>query len=80
MSYWAHGAPRQVSNSKPPLRGWHNRPATLTCAGNQSSINCSGDPAARGFQFSFSFGNGFQGTDVIGNSLYVMAYAVDMKK
>ena len=50
------------------------------CAGNQSPINCSGDPAARGFQFSFSFGNGFQGTDVIGNSLYVMVYAVDRKR
>jgi hypothetical protein len=47
------------------------------CAGNDSRIACSGDPAAPGFQWSFSFGNGFQGTDVIGNSLYVMVYAPD---
>ena len=30
-----------------------------------------------GFEWSFSFGNGFQGTDVIGNTLYVMVYAPD---
>jgi hypothetical protein len=70
---------------RPPdvtLGPFHNLQPYLywACAGNQSSINCSGDPAARGFQFSFSFGNGFQGTDVIGNSLYVMVYAVDIKK
>lgn len=47
------------------------------CAGKSSRIACSGDPAAPGFQWSFSFGNGFQGTDVIGNSLYVMVYAPD---
>jgi hypothetical protein len=50
------------------------------CAGNDSRLACSGDPAAPGFQFSFSFGNGFQGTDVIGNSLYVMVYAPDPTK
>jgi hypothetical protein len=29
---------------------------------------------APGFEWSFSFGNGFQGTDVVGNNLYVMVY------
>ena len=48
-----------------------------SCAGGASRTLCSGDPAAPGFQWSFSFGNGFQGTDVVGNSLYVMAYAPD---
>jgi hypothetical protein len=49
------------------------------CAGNGGSLVCSGEPAAPGFQFSFSFGNGFTGTDVVGNSLYVMVYAIDGK-
>ncbi|MGB7624025.1 MAG: hypothetical protein WBN92_16890 [Terriglobia bacterium] len=29
---------------------------------------------APGFEYSFSFGNGFEGTDVVGNNLYVMVY------
>ena len=48
-----------------------------SCAGDASQTVCSGAPAAPGFQWSFSFGNGFQGTDVIGNSLYVMVYSPD---
>jgi hypothetical protein len=48
-----------------------------SCAGNVGQNICSGAPAAPGFEWSFSFGNGFQGTDVIGNSLYVMVYAPD---
>ena len=31
---------------------------------------------ASGFEFSFSFGNGFQGTDIFANDLYVTAYFV----
>jgi hypothetical protein len=59
------------------LGPFHNLQPYLywACAGNTSAVNCSGDPAATGFQFSFSFGNGFQGTDVVGNTLYVMVYA-----
>ena len=48
-----------------------------SCAGDASQTICSGAPAAPGFEWSFSFGNGFQGTDVIGNTLYVMVYAPD---
>jgi hypothetical protein len=48
-----------------------------SCAGDANTTKCSGQPAAPGFQWSFSFGNGFQGTDVIGNSLYLMVYAPD---
>ncbi len=48
-----------------------------SCAGDASPTVCSGNPAAPGFQWSFSFGNGFQGTDVVGNSLYVMVYSPD---
>jgi uncharacterized protein (TIGR03437 family) len=35
-----------------------------------------GTPPATGFQWSFSFGNGFLGTDVLQNDLYVTAYFV----
>jgi hypothetical protein len=31
-------------------------------------------PPNTGYEWSFSFGNGFQGTDVVGNYLYVMVY------
>ena len=48
-----------------------------SCAGAIGRTTCSGAPAAPGFEWSFSFGNGFQGTDVIGNSLYVTVYARD---
>ncbi len=30
--------------------------------------------AAAGLQWSFSFGNGFLGTDLVGNDLYAMVY------
>ena len=32
---------------------------------------CETDGPARGFEWSFSFGNGFQGTDILANDLYV---------
>jgi hypothetical protein len=51
-----------------------------SCAGDGKKTTCSGSPAAPGFQWSFSFGNGFQGTDVIGNSLHVMVYSPDPEK
>jgi hypothetical protein len=35
-----------------------------------------GTPPAPGFEWSFSFGNGFEGTDVLANDLYVTAYFV----
>jgi len=40
------------------------------------SPTCGGEPAPD-FQWSFSFGNGFQGTDVVQNTLYVMVYYPD---
>jgi hypothetical protein len=48
-----------------------------SCAADGKKTTGSDEPAAPGFQWSFSFGNGFQGTDVIGNTLYVMVYAPD---
>jgi hypothetical protein len=63
-----------------PFGPFHNIQPYLywSCAGNKTA--CSGAPAAPGFQWSFSFGNGFQGTDVISNSLYVMVYAPDQPR
>lgn len=37
---------------------------------------CQSDGPAPGFEWSFSFGNGFQGTDILANDLYVTAYLV----
>lgn len=48
-----------------------------SCAGDNRQVTCGNAPAAPGFEWSFSFGNGFQGTDVVGNTLYVMVYAPD---
>ena len=39
-----------------------------------SQILCQSAPPAPGFGWSFSYGNGFEGTDVVGNDLYVMVY------
>lgn len=44
-----------------------------SCGAPDSQTPCQ-EPAAPGFEWSFSFGNGFQGTDVVGNHLYVMVY------
>src|SRR5439155_4254283 len=40
---------------------------------------CQTDGPARGFEWSFSFGNGFEGTDILANDLYVTAYRVESK-
>lgn len=43
-------------------------------AASQTSVLCSSVPPAPNFGWSFSFGNGFQGTDLMVNDLYVMVY------
>jgi hypothetical protein len=43
-------------------------------AAQVSNVLCQAAPPAPGFGWSFSFGNGFEGTDVVGNDLYVMVY------
>jgi hypothetical protein len=42
-----------------------------------SRVLCQSASPAPGFGWSFSFGNGFEGTDVVGNGLYAMVYFVD---
>lgn len=39
-----------------------------------SAVLCQTAPPASGFEWSFSFGNGFEGTDIVQNDLYVMVY------
>lgn len=59
------------------VHGFHNLQPYLywSCTQADSSVNlCQDTPPAEGFEWSFSFGNGFQGTDVVGNTLYVMVY------
>lgn len=45
-----------------------------SCSGPYTDPPCQNPPPAPGFAWSFSFGNGFQGTDVKANDLYVMVY------
>ena len=46
-----------------------------TCQAAQGSeVLCGADGPAPGMAWSFSFGNGFEGTDVVRNDLYVMVY------
>jgi hypothetical protein len=46
------------------------------CEGATIQGACQATGPAPGFEWSFSFGNGFQGTDVLANDLYVTAYFV----
>jgi len=46
---------------------------------SEDPVACGGAPA-EDFQWSFSFGNGFQGTDVVQNNLYVMVYYPDRQQ
>lgn len=48
-----------------------------SCSAPDTNPPCQSPPPASGFQWSFSFGNGFQGTDVIANAMYVMVYWPD---
>ena len=43
-------------------------------SGRHDPTPCSSAAPATGFQWSFSFGNGFEGTDVLSNDLYATAY------
>jgi len=47
-----------------------------TCGGATIQSACSADGPAPNFEWSYSFGSGFQGTDLLANSLFVTAYFV----
>ena len=44
------------------------------CEGETASSACRSNGPAEGFEWNFSFGNGFQGTNLLGNNLYVIVY------
>jgi len=44
------------------------------CSGASALSPCRADGPAAGFEWNFSFGNGFQGTNLTRNDLYVMVY------
>ena len=48
------------------------------CAGESASSPCRSNGPAEGFEWNFSLGNGFQGTNLVGNDLYVMVYYADI--
>jgi hypothetical protein len=47
-----------------------------TCQGSTAHAPCDGSVAETGFQWSFWFDNGFEGTDVSAHDMYVTAYFV----
>lgn len=47
-----------------------------TCGAAAIQSPCSSDQPAPNFEWSYSFGSGFQGTDLLANSLYVTAYFI----
>jgi hypothetical protein len=56
-------------NNIQPYLYWSCEAATI-------QDTCQSDGPAAGFEFSFSFGNGFLGTDILANDLYATAYFV----
>ncbi len=53
--------------------GFHDFQPYLYWSCSTISVPCSGSQPAES-AWSFSFGNGFEGTDLIQNDLYVMVY------
>ena len=47
-----------------------------TCGAATIQSACTSDQPAPNFEWSYSFGSGFQGTDLLANNLYVTAYFV----
>jgi uncharacterized protein (TIGR03437 family) len=45
-----------------------------SCVGSTIQSGCEVAGPADGFEETYSFGSGFQGTDILGNNLYVTAY------
>lgn len=44
------------------------------CEGETAGSVCQSGGSADGFEWNFSFGNGFEGTNLVGNYLYVIVY------
>jgi len=50
------------------------------CSGDSASSPCKPEGPADGFEWNFSLGNGFQGTNLVGNNLFVMVYFPDSSR
>jgi hypothetical protein len=48
------------------------------CTGETAASPCQASGPANGFEWNFSFGNGFQGTNLMGNNLFVIVYYPDV--
>lgn len=48
------------------------------CTGDTAASPCQPSGPAEGFEWNFSFGNGFQGTNLMGNNLFVIVYYPDV--
>jgi hypothetical protein len=49
------------------------------CEGESAISACQTSGPAEGFEWNFSFGNGFQGTNLLANNLYVIVYYAGAK-
>ena len=67
-----------VATPTTPVGPFHNLQPYLywSCVANAIAAPCESAGPADNFEESYSFGAGFQGTDVLGNNLFVTAYFV----
>jgi hypothetical protein len=74
-----HQGESVVATPNIPVGAFHNIQPYLywSCSGVAFASACAKAGPQPGFEWSFSFGNGFQGTDVLGNDLYVIVYSPD---
>jgi hypothetical protein len=61
---------RGVTHSEAHVGPFYNVQPYLywACAGQSASSACQPNGPADGFEWNFSFGNGFQGTNLVGNN------------
>ncbi len=74
-----HAGDSVIAPSKARVGSFYNVQPYLywACAGDSASSPCQNNGPADGFEWNFSLGNGFQGTNLVGNNLYVMVYYPD---
>ena len=65
-----------IESSKTQVGPFYNLQPYLywACAEESASSVCRTTGPADGFEWNFSFGNGFQGTNLVANNLFVMVY------
>jgi hypothetical protein len=65
-----------VATPDVPVGPFHNIQPYLywACEAETAASPCEADGPAENFEWNFSFGNGFEGTNLLANDLYVMVY------